>query len=129
MLSEFAREITGIEMAASAVADAKRNCQNNNISNCRFIMGEIRNCLPKLRHRPDLLVIDPPRAGMHKMVVKQVLDMAPEQIIYVSCNPATMARDIRMMGEHYQISEVQPVDMFPHTYHVETVVKLAKQGT
>ena len=72
------------------------------------------------------MIIDPPRAGMHKKVVKQVIDMAPERIVYVSCNPATMARDFCMIKDKYAVSEVQPVDMFPHTFHIESVARLEK---
>ena len=97
------------------------------MSNCRFIRGDIRQCLPRLEQKPDVLIIDPPRAGMHKDVVGQVLQMGVERIVYVSCNPATMARDIGLMQELYQLVEVQPVDMFPHTYHIEAVAKLMKK--
>ena len=81
--------------------------------------------LPRIDQKPDLLIIDPPRSGMHKDVVKQVLQMGVERIVYVSCNPATMARDIGLMQDFYRLVEVQPVDMFPHTYHIEAVAKLA----
>jgi len=128
VLSESAREVIGIEMVESAVKDANKNCERNKIVNCKFIMGEIKNCLPQIARRPDLVIVDPPRVGMHKEVVKQLLDMAPNRIVYVSCNPATLARDLNMMIEAYRVAEVQPVDMFPHTYHVESVVKLEKKG-
>ncbi len=126
-LSEFAKEIIGIEIIESAVRDAENNCRNNHISNCRFIHGDIKNCLAHITKRPDVMVIDPPRAGMHKDIVKQVIDMAPERIVYVSCNPSTLARDIGMMKEIYHVLEVQPVDMFPHTYHIESVAKLKRK--
>ena len=89
-------------------------------------MGDIRNCLSLITQPPDVLIIDPPRAGMHKDVVKQVLELGADRMVYVSCNPATLARDVQMMQESYRLEEVQPVDMFPHTYHVEAVAKLAK---
>jgi 23S rRNA (uracil1939-C5)-methyltransferase len=128
-LSDSAKEIIGIEIAGSAVADAIRNCINNRVTNCRFISGDIRESLSKISVAPDVMVIDPPRAGMHKDVVRQVLEMAPERIVYVSCNPATLARDLGMMKETYGVVEVQPVDMFPHTYHIESVARLEKIST
>ena len=126
LLSEHSKTITGIEIIESAVADAEKNCRKNGISNCRFIMGDIRKCLSQIMQPPDVLIIDPPRAGMHKDVVKQVLELGTDRMVYVSCNPATMARDLQMMQENYRLEEVQPVDMFPHTYHVEAVAKLIK---
>ena len=126
LLSEHSKAVTGIEIIESAVADAEKNCRKNGISNCRFIMGDIRKCLSQITQPPDVLIIDPPRAGMHKDVVKQVLELGAGRMVYVSCNPATMARDLQMMQENYRLDEVQPVDMFPHTYHVEAVAKLIK---
>ena len=126
LLSEHCKTVTGVEIVESAVADAVKNCRKNGISNCRFIKGDIRQCLSQITQRPDVVIIDPPRAGMHKDVVKQVLDMGAGRMIYVSCNPATLARDLQMMQDKYRIEEVQPVDMFPHTYHVEAVARLVK---
>ncbi len=126
LLSEHSKTVTGIEIIETAVADAEKNCRLNGISNCRFIMGDIRKCLSQITQRPDVLIIDPPRAGMHKDVVKQVLELGAGRMVYVSCNPTTMARDLQMMQESYRLEEVQPVDMFPHTYHVEAVAKLIK---
>lgn len=127
-LSADAARITGLEIVESAVSDAKRNCRRNGVSNCSFLLGDIRESLSKTGTRPDVMIIDPPRAGMHKDVVKQVSDMAPRRIVYVSCNPATLARDLLSLKEYYEIMEVQPVDMFPHTWHVESVARLEKRG-
>jgi len=124
LLSEQSKAVTGIEIVESAVDDAEKNCRKNGISNCKFIRGDIRKCLSQIEQRPDVLIIDPPRAGMHKDVVKQVLELGAGRLVYVSCNPATMARDLELMQETYHLEEVQPVDMFPHTYHVEAVGKL-----
>jgi len=124
-LADSAKEFTGIEISKSAVQDAEANCLYNGISNCRFILGDIKDCLEHIK-KPDVMIIDPPRTGMHKNVVKQILDMAPAKIIYVSCNPATMARDLGMMKDNYKVLEVQPVDMFPHTYHIESVARLER---
>ncbi|MGD8765271.1 MAG: 23S rRNA (uracil(1939)-C(5))-methyltransferase RlmD [Desulfobacteraceae bacterium] len=127
VLSESAGQVIGIEIADSAVEDAEKNCKKNKIVNCKFIKGDIKKCLSQITRRPDVIIIDPPRAGMHREVVSLVLDMGPDRIVYVSCNPTTLARDLGMMIDDYGILEVQPVDMFPHTYHVETVVKLVKK--
>jgi 23S rRNA (uracil1939-C5)-methyltransferase len=90
-------------------------------------LGDIKDLLAGVEEKPDMMIIDPPRVGMHKDVVSQVLAMAPEKIVYVSCNPATLARDLNMIQETYEIIEVQPVDMFPHTYHIESVARLRKK--
>jgi 23S rRNA (uracil1939-C5)-methyltransferase len=127
LLSGVAGEVIGLELIPSAVADAENNCRHNQIKNCRFVPGDIRETLPTVCARPDVLIIDPPRAGMHKDVAKQVLAMLPERIVYVSCNPATLARDLVLLKDAYQVKEVQPVDLFPHTYHIESVARLVKK--
>jgi 23S rRNA (uracil1939-C5)-methyltransferase len=129
LLSDNAIEVIGLEMAPSAIADAENNCRHNQVENCRFVPGDIRETLPTISDRPDVLIIDPPRVGMHKDVAKQVLAMLPERIVYVSCNPATLARDLVLLKEAYQVQEVQPVDLFPHTYHIESVARLIKKKT
>ncbi|MFC1868890.1 23S rRNA (uracil(1939)-C(5))-methyltransferase RlmD [Thermodesulfobacteriota bacterium] len=123
-LSGRAKEVIGMEIAESAVLDAIKNCKKNNVSNCRFILGDIREKLRDLKLRPDILIIDPPRAGIHKDILEGIMRMATKRVIYVSCNPVTMARDIGRMLEKYELVEIQPVDMFPHTYHIEAVAKL-----
>jgi 23S rRNA (uracil1939-C5)-methyltransferase len=126
LMSAFCREVLGIEIVESAVADAQMNCRKNGVTNCTFIQGDIRESLSRIKNRPDVLIIDPPRAGMHKDVVEQVVELGVERIVYVSCNPATLARDIGMMGDGYRLIEVQPVDMFPHTHHIEAVARIVK---
>lgn len=126
-ISEKCREVVGIEIVASAVEDAVRNSRSNGVSNCRFIQGDILEGLSSIDARPEVVIIDPPRVGMAKEVVEQVLRMAPQRIVYVSCNPATLARDLAMLKENYAVLEVQPLDMFPHTFHVESVARLAKR--
>lgn len=126
-LSSDAKEVLGIEIVESAVVDAGKNCIRNGVENCRFLLGDIKEVLPKLDVKPDVMIIDPPRVGMHKDVVKQVLAIGAERIVYVSCNPATLARDLEMMKGDYQVMEVQPVDMFPHTYHIEAVARLVRR--
>ena len=126
-LADAAREVVGMEIVASAVQDAERNCRTNHIRNCRFVLGDVRQRLAELTVSPDVVVIDPPRDGMHKDVLKQVIQTAPRRIVYVSCNPATLARDISLLKDHYRVAEVQPVDMFPHTWHIESVARLEKK--
>ncbi|MFP4031435.1 MAG: 23S rRNA (uracil(1939)-C(5))-methyltransferase RlmD [Desulfococcaceae bacterium] len=126
-LSEAAREVIGVEMAESSVADARRNAEFNGVANCRFLAGDIKEVLPAIEARPDVVILDPPRAGLHKDVVPQVLDLAPRRIVYVSCNPTTLARDVSLMAEAYEMAEVQPVDLFPHTYHIESVARLERR--
>lgn len=127
-LSDQAASMTGIELVDSAVADAGRNCARNHVENCRFVSGDVKEKLAQVSKTPDVMVIDPPRAGMHKDVLKQVMAMLPPKIVYVSCNPTTMARDLFELKEHYHIEKVQPVDMFPHTFHIEAVAKLVRKG-
>ncbi len=127
-LSPWARSVVGIEIAASAVADARRNCDRNAVANCRFIEGDIRHVLADLDARTEVAIVDPPRAGMHADVVARLLALAPPRIVYVSCNPATLARDLALLKSAYRVAEVQPVDMFPHTFHIEAVARLERSG-
>ncbi len=111
-----------------AIEDAKVNARVNGLDNTEFYAGDMKNVLTAEfieRHgRPDVMIVDPPRAGMHEDVVKVILEASPARIVYVSCNPATQARDLALLHEKYDIEAVQPVDMFPHTQHVENVVAL-----
>jgi 23S rRNA (uracil1939-C5)-methyltransferase len=127
-LASSARRVIGMEIVESAVLDARRNCQANGIENCEFILGDIRENLSLLKIQPEVMIIDPPRAGMHQDVLSRVLEIRAERIVYVSCNPATLARDLGQMQEHYHVDEIQPVDMFPHTYHIECVAKLSRKN-
>ena len=126
-LSKKAKEVIGMEIVAAAIQDAERNCISNDALNCRFILGDIRETLPNIRFKPDVLIIDPPRAGIHEDILKGIMSMAVKKVVYVSCNPATMARDIGRMSDRYLVKEIQPVDMFPHTYHIEAVAKMTLQ--
>jgi len=114
-----------------AIEDAKINSEVNKIDNTLFYAGDMKDVLSddfiEEHGRPDVIITDPPRAGMHPDVVKTILRAAPERIVYVSCNPATQARDLQVMDEAYRVAAVQPVDMFPHTPHVENVVLLIKR--
>jgi 23S rRNA (uracil1939-C5)-methyltransferase len=126
-LSEQARAVIGMEIAESAILDAQRNCEVNGVQNCQFVLGDIRESLSSLKLKPDVLIIDPPRAGMHKDVLSKVMELGTEKVVYVSCNPATLARDLGVMRQAYDVVGIQPVDMFPHTYHVEAVAKLMRR--
>lgn len=126
-----AGKVVGLEYVAEAVEDARVNAQLNGIGHVEFFAGDIKNLLSEtfiLQHgRPEVVITDPPRAGMHEEVCKRLLQVAPQRIVYVSCNPATQARDIKILSEIYAVTAVQPVDMFPHTMHVENVVCLEKR--
>jgi 23S rRNA (uracil1939-C5)-methyltransferase len=125
-----ARQVIGIEYVPEAIEDAKLNSQLNGITNTLFYAGDMKDILTDEfidKHgRPDIIITDPPRAGMHPDVVKTILRAAPKRIVYVSCNPATQARDLQALDSDYRVTVVQPVDMFPHTPHVENVVLLEK---
>jgi 23S rRNA (uracil1939-C5)-methyltransferase len=126
-----ARQVIGIEYVPEAIEDAKINSEINHIDNTLFYAGDMKDILTDefiAQHgRPDVIITDPPRAGMHPDVVKTILRAAPQRIVYVSCNPATQARDLQDLDERYTVVAVQPVDMFPHTPHVENVVLLERR--
>ena len=130
-LSRKARKVIGIEYVEDAIADARVNSADNGIDNTLFYAGDMKDVLTDdfvaAHGRPDVIVVDPPRAGMHEDVVRVILNAAPSRIVYVSCNPATQARDIAMMDAAYKVVAVQPVDMFPHTHHVENVLLLERR--
>lgn len=130
-VSSSASKVIGIEYVKEAIDDANVNAAANGITNCEFFAGDMKDVLtPEFiaeHGRPDVMIIDPPRAGMHPDVVKTILGAAPERIVYVSCNPASQARDLAMMSGQYKITAVQPVDMFPQTIHVENICELVKK--
>jgi 23S rRNA (uracil1939-C5)-methyltransferase len=129
-VADDVRLVVGVESAAAAVEDARRNAKNSGAGNCTFVHGDLRETLlaqssfSAMHGRPDVILIDPPRAGMHEDVVNGVLALMPRTIVYVSCNPSTQARDLAKLCTSYRIVEVQPVDMFPQTFHIENVVAL-----
>ena len=127
-VSSKAAKVIGIEYVPEAIEDARANAEDNGISNCEFFAGDMKDILTddfiSEHGRPEVIIVDPPRSGMHPDVVQTILRAAPQRVIYVSCNPATQARDIALMTEKYRITAVQPVDMFPHTQHVESICKL-----
>jgi 23S rRNA (uracil1939-C5)-methyltransferase len=126
-----AKKVVGIEYVEDAIEDAKFNSQNNGVENTLFYAGDMKDILTQdfinEHGRPDVIITDPPRAGMHDDVIRTILFAEPDRIVYVSCNPATQARDLSLLDEKYKVGKVQPVDMFPHTHHVENVVLLVKR--
>ena len=127
-VSRKARQVIGIEYVPEAIEDAKVNSALNGIDNTLFFAGDMKDILTdrfiEEYGRPDVIITDPPRAGMHEDVINVILNAAPRRIVYVSCNPATQARDLQLLDVKYKVTAVQPVDMFPHTHHVEKVVRL-----
>ncbi|WP_418499884.1 23S rRNA (uracil(1939)-C(5))-methyltransferase RlmD [Flagellimonas sp.] len=130
-VSKKAKKVVGVESVPEAIEDAKANAVLNGISNVEFFVGDMKNVFNDVfiaQHgQPDVIITDPPRDGMHKQVVEQLLQVAPPKIVYVSCNSATQARDLALMKDTYKVTKVQPVDMFPQTHHVENVVLLEKR--
>ncbi|MEL1241438.1 23S rRNA (uracil(1939)-C(5))-methyltransferase RlmD [Flavobacterium flavipallidum] len=130
-VSKKAKKVIGVESVPDAIKDAKANAERNKIDNCEFFVGDMKvvfnDAFIAQHGQPDVIITDPPRDGMHKDVVEQILKIAPEKVVYVSCNSATQARDLALMDEKYKVSKVRPVDMFPQTHHVENVVLLEKR--
>jgi 23S rRNA (uracil1939-C5)-methyltransferase len=130
-LAKYCKQVVGIEEIAAAIDDAKKNASLNNITNTAFYAGDVKDILTdefaQKHGKPDLLITDPPRAGMHPKVVDMLLKLAAPRMVYVSCNPATQARDLQLLDAAYRIEKMRPVDMFPHTSHVENVALLARR--
>ena len=130
-MSSKAAKVIGIEYVPEAIEDAWDNAERNGITGCEFFAGDMKDVLTegfiKEHGRPDVIILDPPRAGIHPDVAKVILEAAPERMVYVSCNPASQARDLAILCRDYEITAVQPVDMFPHTMHVENVVALKRK--
>lgn len=124
-VSDKAKKVVGIEYVEAAIEDAKVNSQWNSVENCEFFAGDMKDILTSefIAHhgKPNVIITDPPREGMHPDVVNRILESEPNRIVYVSCNPATQARDAKLLSEKYRLVKIQPVDMFPHTHHVENV--------
>jgi len=127
-VNKLAKKIIGVEMIADAIRDAKENAALNNIHHAEFFAGDVikicDDAFFAAHGKPDVIITDPPRAGMHEKLVKKILEIAAPVVVYVSCNPATQARDLRLLDEKYIVTKVQPVDMFPHTHHIENVARL-----
>jgi 23S rRNA (uracil1939-C5)-methyltransferase len=127
-VSKQAKKIVGVEVVEAAIEDARENAAMNNLKDAAFFAGDVIDiCNDEFfaaHGRPDVIITDPPRAGMHEKLVRKILDIAAPVVVYVSCNPATQARDLNWLGEKYDVTRIQPVDMFPHTHHIENVVQL-----
>ena len=132
-VSKGAKKLIGVEVVAAAVADAKANAALNSIDHAHFFAGDVvdvcNDAFFEQHGKPDVLITDPPRAGMHPELVEKILEIASPLVVYVSCNPATQARDLRLLAAKYTVTAVQPVDMFPHTHHIENVVQLKLTAT
>src|SRR5699024_7744976 len=131
-VAKQAKKVVGIESVPEAIEAAKENAQRNGINNTSFFAGDMRSIFTddfvEKNGYPDIVITDPPRVGMHKKVVEQLLRIQPKRIVYVSCNSATQARDLALLDPGYKVTKVQPVDMFPQTYHIENVVCLEKRS-
>ena len=127
-VSDLAERIVGVEVIAAAIADARENAALNGLEKAAFYAGDVVDICDDaffdVHGRPDVIITDPPRAGMHEKLVKKILEIEAPLLVYVSCNPATQARDLALLDEKYAVTKIQPVDMFPHTLHIENVVQL-----
>jgi 23S rRNA (uracil1939-C5)-methyltransferase len=130
-VAKRAHKVVGIEYVPEAIEDARENSKINNITNTVFYSGDIKSVMNDefilINGQPDVIITDPPRAGMHNDVIESIIKSGARKIVYVSCNPATQARDLSLLDAFYEVKKIQPVDMFPHTHHVENVVLLWKK--
>ena len=133
MMARHCARATGIEIVPAAIENARENAQQNGINNVTFQVGQAEVVLPKMvldGLRPDVIVVDPPRKGLDPNVINAIAEASPKRLVYISCNPATQARDAALLLDHgYEIRKIQPVDMFPYTSHVETVVLMSRKDT
>jgi 23S rRNA (uracil1939-C5)-methyltransferase len=132
-LADRVRRVVGFELVETAVQDAYVNSRLNQVDNCQFLAGDLKDCIQealKSPHypRPEIVITDPPRAGMHPQVIQALLELAPPRIIAVSCNPTTLTRDLALLQKRYEILTVEPFDLFPHTAHIECVVRLERKS-
>lgn len=126
-LAQKAATVYGFEVYPDAVKDACHNAEINGIENVEFVEGDVADTIENLGIKPETIVIDPPRAGCEERVLNSITDLEPEKFVYVSCNPATLARDLKILADKdYSVKKVQPIDMFPQTYHVETIVLITR---
>ncbi len=126
-IADKVKSVLGIELVPEAIIDAKKNAKLNGITNAKFLVGDVKDVLNSSFDIPDIVIVDPPREGIHKDVIANILQLAPKKIVYISCNPATQARDLALLGEKYNLLKSQAVDMFPNTHHIENVVSLRRK--
>src|SRR6185295_18448841 len=130
-LSRGAKKIIGVELIEDAIIDAKENAALNNLQSTAFFAGDVINVCDDAffagHGSPDVIITDPPRMGMHEKLTRKILDIAAPVVVYVSCNPATQARDLAILDEKYEVTAIRPVDMFPHTLHIENVAQLKRR--
>jgi 23S rRNA (uracil1939-C5)-methyltransferase len=130
-MSPGAKKIIGVEQVAAAIDDARENAQLNNLNNTSFFAGDVIDICTSdffaAQGQADVVITDPPRAGMHAKLIEKLIEIGAPTVVYVSCNPATQARDLQLLDAHYQVTKVQPVDMFPHTHHIENIVQLKRR--
>lgn len=127
-LSNYCKKVLGIEINSSAITNALENKKINNISNIEFMVGDTKDLIKKIKFNPNVIIVDPPRSGLTSEVVKDIIKLNTERLVYVSCDPITLARDLSLLSESYELIELTPVDMFPNTYHVESVVVLHRKN-
>lgn len=126
-LSKSANKVLGIEINKEAIKNAKENQKLNNIENIEFIAGDVKDIIKKIKFSPNIIVLDPPRSGINNNIIKYLIKFKAKKIIYISCNPITLARDLKKLNEYYSINTIQPIDMFPNTYHIECITLLTKK--
>ena len=127
-VSRNAAKIIGVETVKEAITDAKENAAINGVHHASFFQGDViavcDDSFIDAHGKPDVVITDPPRAGMHETLVRKIAEMRPAVVVYVSCNPASQARDLNLLGDVYEVTAIQPVDMFPHTHHIENIAQL-----
>lgn len=129
LVSNYAKKVYGIEIVKDAVVDAMENMKLNNIKNTKFYLGSVSNCIKELNDKPDTIIVDPPRSGVDKVTKEEILRLKPKNIVYISCNPITLARDVNDLNDQYDLKSIKLIDEFPNTYHVESVVLLESKNS
>jgi len=128
-MARAAKKVIGFEISEPAVEDARTNAAQNDLYNCAFVAGDLKDAVARQKSKPDVVVIDPPRAGLHPDTIEILHKIAAPRLVYVSCNPSTLARDLGRLSDQYSVSRVTPVDLFPHTSHIECVATLERRDS